>query len=103
MPGECRKRLDPCPNGVGHPSIADRQATPGLLDQHNYLGPSSGTSFGRSAAPSTMMFYVCASPMCRSKASDPVVTGGVSDAGAGTDLFQFGAELVAGRQYGIIP
>jgi hypothetical protein len=46
MPGECRKRLDPCPNGAGHPSIADCQATARLLDRHRYLGRSSGTAFG---------------------------------------------------------
>jgi len=45
MPGECRKRLDRCPNGAGHPSIANRQATTRLLDQRNYLGRSSGTAF----------------------------------------------------------
>lgn len=35
------------------------------------------TSFGRAGNLSTAMFCVCASPMCRSKASDPFVTGGV--------------------------
>ena len=32
MPGECRRRLGPCPSGAGHPSIADRKVTGQLLD-----------------------------------------------------------------------
>ena len=32
MPDECRKGLDRCPNGAGHPSIADRKVTGQLLD-----------------------------------------------------------------------
>ena len=67
MPGECRKRLDRCPNGVGHPSIADRQATAPLFDRHSDLGPSSRTSFG-SACGTERQSDTCLSTQRRSDA-----------------------------------
>ena len=70
MPGECLKRLDPCPNGAGHPSIADCRATARLVDQHNYLGRSSRTAFGTAcgASAGTVGASSCSHPAtCRAK------------------------------------
>jgi hypothetical protein len=53
MPGECRRRLDPCPNAAVHLPIADCQATARLLDQHNCLGAAHDSPRIRSLASTT--------------------------------------------------